>query len=191
MYRSLKRQHIEGEEGELGLIWNWAWLPDQEHVDQLSAEQKRLLYGPQPAAKAYSYINIRGSSFRTFPTEQLNKYNTQDSGMAVMHEGAVMYGRMMSIWEVTYGIKIIVLLNVDLFEQSFDDNRFSGGIKVRCAASMGRATISVLVSPDQVMQQVFFGADPEDDGYLLVFKLLSSAYSLPSQMIDLDGNLQL
>jgi len=55
----------------------------------------------------------------------------------------------------------------------------------------GGATVSVLVSPDQVEQQVFFGADPEDESYLHVFRLLSAAYSLPRQMTDQDGHLQM
>jgi len=156
VYRSLKRQHIDGDGGEQGLVWDWAWLPEQDQVDQLSDEQKRLLYGPQTAAKTYSYITIRGSTFRTYPTEQLNKYNTQDSGIAVMLEGVLKYGRVDSIWKTMYGPRSLVLLCVELFKQSFQDNRFLGGIKVRCGVIRGGATFSVLVSPDQVEQQVFF-----------------------------------
>lgn len=177
--------------GEGGLVWEWAWLPDQEQVGLLSAEQKQILYGPQTAARAFAHIQIRGTQFRTYSTEVANKYKTQDSGVAVMQMGVLKYGRLISVWQVSYGAKKLILLTLDIFSKCSDDARFKGGIKVTCNASRGQATYRTVVSPSEIKQQVFFATDPDNDSCLHVFKLLSSAYTLPAAMADQEGNFQL
>lgn len=137
-------------------------------------------------------MTIRGVGYRTFLGDQTRA--TQDSGVAVTfatESGSdLWYGRIQQIVEVNFGGIIKIMLMVEFFKESTENQAIKGTAWVRESRRGNSNPFRELwVEASKIDGQVFFAADPQKAGWLHVFQYKGSGYIVPAHHYDANGRM--
>ena len=192
--QSSKRQRLGDGSSESGLVWQWAWQPEQGDLGTLTEEERSLLFGPLPNIRKHSHVQIREFQFRSARAE-INM-RTQDSGVAAVftrgEQSRLEVGILQGIWDVLFGAQPKILMDVLWYRRHVPDSSFSCTSLVQVEDVQGgtfQDGAESLIEASQVTAQVFFATDPDKPKHKHVFHLQSSAFQAPEHLIADDGNL--